>query len=306
MKKIAALALVITFNVFSAAQPKLLDKVAGVINDSVYTLSEIQRIQETLAARQEISPLIYSKKTYSNKDILKLLEHRYIIKDKLSELGFIVSDDSVESRIKETEKRLGLRRQDLLNFLETKNITFNEYFELIREAMEHNIFSGRIIAPLVNITEQEVKNYYYNIKSSGKALSFNYQIVDFYLPEDKVLSSEKKQMPSILEEYQKTGNLPEAFKSVETNDLGKLRGDDLPKELSELLQKTDEGSFSEPYIRDGIIHVFYVKAKDLTESQDFLRMKDQIYNDLFLQRSGKIVENWFSRESLNYYILENI
>src|SRR5690554_3181329 len=133
------------------AHSTLLDKVAGVVNDKVYTLSEIKRIQDTLPARQEISPLIYSRQSYNDGQVLKLLQHRYIIKDKLAEMGFVVSDDSVMSRISETERRLGLTREDLLEFLKSKGITFNEYFELIREAMEYNIFQSRIVAPLVNI-----------------------------------------------------------------------------------------------------------------------------------------------------------
>lgn len=290
----------------TSAHAKLLDKIAGVINDKVYTLSEINRIQNTLDARKEISPLIYSEKNYTAAELLNLLQEQFIIKDKLAELGFVVSDDSVESRINETERRLGLRREDLLNFLETKSLTFNEYFELIREAMEYNIFNSRIIAPLVNITDQEIKNYYYGLKSSNKALSFNYELVDFSIEESKILSAEKEQMPARLEEYQKTGNLPQAFKDINTSNLGKVSGEDLPKELSEILKKTDEGAFSKPYVRDGLVHVFYVKGKDLTESQDFAMMKERIYNELFLKRSQSIIETWFSKEALNYYILENI
>lgn len=310
MKKIVMAALltasIIGSNAALAAESVLLDKIAGVINDNVTTLSDIQRIQETLEARKEISPLIYNQEQYTNKQVLTLIQHRFIVKDKLSELGFVVSDDSVESRVNETEKRLGLRREDLLNFLESKGITFNEYFELIREAMEYNIFNGRIISPLVNITDQEVKNYYYNLKSEKTALSFTYEIVDFSLPSNSILTSEKKRMPSVLEEYQKTGNLPEAYKNVETSNLGKVSGDDLPKDLSAMLKNTDEGAFSAPYERGGAVHVFYIKRKDLTESQDFLKHKEQIYSELFVKRSKTIIENWFSREALNYYILENI
>ncbi|MCO4753324.1 MAG: hypothetical protein KC478_02525 [Bacteriovoracaceae bacterium] len=305
MKKLLSCCLLaITFS--TPAYSKILDKVAGVINDKVYSLSELQRIQKTISARKEISPLIYSESKYTVKDVLDLVQHQFIIKDKLSEMGYVVSDDSVEARINETERRLGLKRSDLLNFLETKGLTFNEYFELIREAMEYNIFNTRIISPLVNITEQEIKNFYYNLKSSNTALSFNYHLMDFYIPESELINADIKNMPRVLEEYQKTGNLPAKFKNIETNDLGKLSGEDLPKELGKILKATDEGSFTAPYVKDDVVHVFYVKTKDLTESQEFLKMKNQIYDQLFLTRSKSIVKNWFAREETNYYILENI
>lgn len=269
--------LVLLILITSTANAKLLDKVVGVINNKVFTSSEIKRFQQTIPARREISPFIYTKKKYSNKEIIKLLQKTYIIKDKLNSVGFVISDDSVESRIKNTEKKLGLRRSDLLDFLKSKNISFNEYFEVIRETMEFNVFNSRIIAPLVAITEPELKNYYYKQNSKNKALSFKYKVIDFYLPQSDVVKSQIKNLPGILSEYQKTGNIPRRYKDIQTNDLGSITDDDVSKELSKLLKKTDEGAFSKPYLNSGLIHIFYVQNKDLTESQDFLRNKNKIY-----------------------------
>ena len=78
MKKlIPAMLLVLAFN----ANAKLLDKIAGVINDKVYSLSELKRIQSTVKARKEIAPFIYTKKKYSVNDILKLQHRIFIVKD---------------------------------------------------------------------------------------------------------------------------------------------------------------------------------------------------------------------------------
>jgi peptidyl-prolyl cis-trans isomerase SurA len=299
---VPAILLILSLN----SSAKLLDKIAGVINDKVFSLSELKRIQSTVSARKEIAPFIYTKNKYTINDILKLQHRVFIVKDKLSEQGFVVSDDSVEARIKDTEKRLGLSRNDLLDFLASKRISFNEYFELIREATEYNIFNRRIIAPLVNITDQEIKNHYYKIHKSNKALSFKYQIVDFYLPESKVLKQDRKRLSYILEEYQKTGNLPAIYRDIETSNLGDVSDDDLPKELSSILKKTDEGSFSKPYIKNKLVHLFYVKKKDLTASQDFISKKSMIYNNIYMKRSKSITANWFSREALNYFVLENL
>ncbi len=286
---------------------KLIDKIAGVINDKVYSLSELERIQATIPARTEIAPFIYAnKKNYSLNDILKIQQQKFIVKDKLSAQGFVVSDDSVEARIKDTEKKLGLRRADLIQFLKAKGITFDEYFELIRQATEFNIFNRRIIAPLVNITDQELKNLYYQNNSSNKALSFEYDIVDFTLPESKIQKGDLSKIPEILSNYQQTGNLPAIYSRLETNNLGKLSGDDLPKDLNTVLKSTNAKSFSEAYVKDGTAHFFYLKKKELKASQDFLNSRDQLYGQLYAQRSVGVTQSWFSREYLNYYILENI
>lgn len=285
---------------------KLLDKIAGVVNDNVITISEVDRIQNTLLARKEIAPIIYKENKYSKKDILKLIERTLIIRDHLAQVGYIVSDDRVESRIKETEKRLGLTRARLQEFLNAKKISFSEYFELIREAMEFNIFSSNIIGPLVNITEQEVKNYYYKLNKANKALSFKFNLADYTYNASSLSDGDKKSLPLYLEEYIKTGNIPEAYKNFEVNNLDSIVGDDLPKDLQVILNNTDEGSFSQVYTKDGISHVFYLKNKDLTESQEFIKLKPRISNALFIKRSESIIKSWIRNKSLEYYILENI
>jgi peptidyl-prolyl cis-trans isomerase SurA len=298
--------LLILISLTTNAQATLIDKVAGVINDNVYTLSEVNRVKSTLGIRKEIAPFIYKDKSSSQGDILRLMQNKFIIKDKLSELGFVISDDAVESRIKETEKSLRLNRPELLQFLKSKGISFNEYFELLREAMEYSVFQRRIIAPLVTITDQELKNYYYNMNTSNKALSFNYKVVDFTLPEGKVLKQDLKRLPAILETYKKTGNIPQIYADISTNDLGKVSDEDLPKDLSKLLKTTDEKRFSKLYIKGGVIHSFYLVSKDLAESSDFIQKRNLIYNQIFLKRSSKIAQNWFSRETLSYYVLTNL
>ncbi len=302
MSKVFVFFLIISFNVHA----KLLDKIAGVINDKVFTLSEIERVKKTINIRKEIAPFIYKGTKYSNSDILNILHRNFVIKDRLAELGFVISDDAVESRIKETEKGLRLNRKELLLFLKSKGISFNEYFELIREAMEYSVFQRRIIGPLVTITDQELKNFYYTANSNNKALSFKYKVLDFSIAKNKVPKEDLKRLPEILLKYKKTGNLPQIYSDLDTNDLGTLSDEDLPKDLSALLKKTNENTFSKLYIKNGVIHSFYITKKDLAESSDFLAKKNMIYNQIFINRSAKISDNWFSREILNYYTLNNL
>ena len=306
MNKLSTIALIGSALFMCSSQATLLDKVAGVVNDKVYTLSEITRVKNTLSIRKEIAPYLYTMKGQSSSDVLSILQNSYIIKDKLSELGFVVSDDAVESRIKQTEKGLRLTRPELLKFLNSKGISFSEYHEILRQAMEHSIFQRRIIAPLVTITDQELKNYYYKMNSSNKSLSFNYKVVDFVIDEKLVLKSDLKRLPEIFETYKKTGIIPAIYNSVSKNDLGLISEEDLPKQLSKVLKSTNEKSFSKLYISDGIIHSFYLEEKNLAESSDYLQKRAKIQNEIFLQRSKHISQNWFSREALNYYTVNNI
>ena len=292
---------IISFGI-AHAEDKLLDKLVAVVNTRVVSLSEIKRIEDTLLARKEVSPMIYSEKKYAPKQLLDIIIKSYIIRDKINGQGYVINDDAVESRIKMTEERLGLRRADLLTFLKTKNLTFEEYFEIIRETMEYNVFASKIIAPLISVTEQEIKNEYYRRNSSNKTLSFKYNLVDFYIKESLLIDKDQEKFLTILKDYQLTGKLPEEYRDLETNNLENLNEDALSKDLASTLKTTGEGSFSKASVINGYMHIFYVQKKDLVESQEFSKIKEQIQNDIFMDKGKSVTQNWFDREFSNYYI----
>ena len=246
--------------------------------------------------------MVYSEKSYTQKELLDIIIKSFIIRDKINAQGYVINDDAVESRIKMTEDRLGLKRADLLNFLKTKNLTYEEYFEVIRETMEYNVFASRIIAPLISVTEQEIKNEYYRRNSANNTLSFKYNLVDFYVKESELVDKDVEKYLSVLKDYQLTGKLPEEYRGLESNNLDNLNEDALSKELGAILKTTAEGSFSKATSIGGYLHVFYVQKKDLVESAEFAKFKEQIQGDIFANKGKAVTNHWFDREYSNYYI----
>ncbi len=283
-------------------QEKLLDKIVAVVNTKVISLSEIKRIEDTLTARREISPMIYSESKYESKQLLDIMIKTFIIRDKINAQGYVINDEAVESRIKMTEERLGLKRADLLNFLKSKGLTYEEYFEVIRETKEYNLFAQKIISPLISVTEQEIKNEYYRRNSANNALSFRYTLVDFYIAEKDLIIKDKAKFLTVLKDYQLTGKLPEEYRGLESNNLDNLNEDGLSKDLAKTLKTAAEGSFSDAISLNNYLHVFYVQKKDLVESQDFSRAKEMIQQEIFSVKGKSVSNNWFDREFSNYYI----
>ena len=126
--------------------------------------------------------------------------------------------------------------------------------------------------------------------------------MDFYIAEDKLIDKNENKFLAVLKDYQLTGKLPEEYRDLESNNLDNLNEDGLSKELAVVLKQTAEGSFSKAISLNKHLHVFYVQKKDLVESQDFLKFKDQIQNDIFMTKGKSVSANWFDREYSNYYI----
>jgi peptidyl-prolyl cis-trans isomerase SurA len=292
----------LTFLLSTTLNAKLLDKTVAIIDDSIVSLSEIKRVQQTLSARKNISGELYSKKKYSNKDLSEFLVHRVLIRKRLAEINYVINDDQVESHIKSYEKRLGISRAALHNFLSSNGITFEEYFEVVRESLEFSVFNSRVIAPLISITEQEIKNAFYKENINNKTLSFKYSLVDFTISAKKVNKKTRANLPSILKKYQISGNLPKRLKDIDTTEIEDVSEDGLSKAIKNVLKKTDEGQFSKAINLGGVIHVFYVKKKDLKESEVFLKEKNRIRNKLYFNAAKKMTTLWYEREANKHYV----
>ncbi|MCF8058110.1 MAG: SurA N-terminal domain-containing protein [Bacteriovoracaceae bacterium] len=284
------------------AYSALLDKIVAVVNSQPVLLSQVNRVSQNLEARRNISPQIYSKSQYSFRDLVNIKINEQLLRDKLTEMGYVISDEQVESQVKATEERLGLNRSALLNFLKSNNFSFDEYFELIRSSIEYNLFLSRIIQPLVSITEQDVKNAYYQKYSSKKRLSFKYELVDFSLDRSNFKKGMLGEFQSVLSNFQQSGILPDRFSDVSTNVLGEIRENGLTSDLKNLLTKTDEGKFSKPILMNSQYHVFYVKKKDLVESEDFMSKRNQIRAEIFQKSMESISVTWFNAEADKHYI----
>lgn len=301
--RLATLFLCLLLLLPSLAQAKLIDKIVAVVDEQVVTLSLIKRVRANAKARAQISPYIYHRGSkLTHKEAIDIIINRVLIRDKLAELGYVISDDQVESQIKSTEQRLGLGRKALLNFLKGNGMTFDEYFELIRETIEHNIFNDRVIRPLISVTEQEIKNTFYKENQNNKSISFRYTLVDFSLDDRKLSKKSERRFKEALKSFQVSGALPDEFKDVETNTLGDITEEGLTKDLRLLLKRTDEGAFTNSIRIGSSTHVFYIQKKDLVESEVFLKNKDRIRAKLFEQVATEITGLWFERESNKHYI----
>ena len=281
---------------------ELLDKMLAVVDDKIITLSQVNRIESNFASRKGISPNIFNKESYNKKEIVELMIQRIMIRDRLTEMGYIISDDRVESEIKSKEKMLRLDRAALLNFLKTNNLTFDEFFELTRESIEFNVFISTVIQPLISVTEQEIKNTFYKQNKANKSLTFKYTLVDFNLPKAKLNSSQVKQFPKVLEQYQANGILPKAYTGLDTDTIPDIHQEDLNQKLRNLLKETDEGSFSKSILIGDAYHVYYVKKKDAAESEMYQRSKEKIRNQIFSKQINSISDFWYGNQEKKHYI----
>lgn len=286
----------------SVVHAKLLDKIVAIVDDNTITLSQVNRINKNMAIKKNVAPMIFDKASYTNDDILNISVNTFLIRSKLSELGYSITDDQVESQIKSNEKRLNVDRKALMSFLNQQGSTFDEYFETLRQAIEYSYFINRVITPTIAISEQDVKNTYFKKNIKDSRLNFKYTLIDYSLPKDSSIRVEKNQFEDIVKKYRLNGVLPENFSALSSANLDDITEDGLNSELRSLLKNTDEGALSNSIVISDSIHVFYVTKKNLVESEAFTSSKDKIREDLFETAVKNEVALWFEREKNKHFI----
>ena len=284
------------------AREVLLDKILGVFNDQAITLSQIRRMRQTLSARTNISPQIYKKSRYSTKSLVELNIKKLLIREELANTGYVINDNQVEGQIKETEKRIGTTRRELLEFLKNHKITFEEYFEITRATIEYNIFASRVIAPLVSVTDQEIKNSFYKNNIKNKTLDLKYTLVDFSMDKKNLDKRMKTKFRSVIKRFQTTGVLPEEFSSMQTNVLGNITEEGLTTKLKKILKQTAENDATPPVLIGNRYHVFWVKKKDIVESEFFRKSKERIRQTLMEKAATKIEADWIEQNREKHHI----
>jgi peptidyl-prolyl cis-trans isomerase SurA len=297
----------IRFIIFSlliqtTVQAKLLDKISAIIDDNIITLSQVVRVSKNLAIKRNVAPMIYDKASFTTEELIDISINKYLIRAKLTELGYSITDDQVEAQIKTNEKRLNVDRKSLMNFLKQQGSTFDEYFETLREAIEYSYFINRVISPTIAVSEQDVKNTYFKNNIKDSRLNFKYTLIDYAIAKDVVPKLNKGQMEEVVRQYRINSILPEAFSTLTTANLDEITEDGIAPELKNLLKHTDEGAMTAAITLSGQHHIFYIAKKDLVESEAFAKQKDKIREDLFEVAVKNEAQLWFERERNKHYI----
>ena len=280
---------------------KLIDKTLVVLDKELFTLSDAKQILNNINARKNISPQLYNKNDYQIKDIADDFIRTQIIRKNLDQLGFVISDAQVESQIKQTEANLHVNREELLQFLKTNNISFDEYFQLTKETIEFNIFLARIIKPLIKITDFELKNEFTK-NGTNSSNTYSFTLVDFSIKKNLIDEAKLAQIRQDLIKFQKDGLLPQHLKNLETNVLNDVKEDGLSLDIKSSLVGKSVEEFSTPVAIGDNLHLFFIKKKSIVESEQYTNSKMQIEQKIFLEKSENVINKWLDQEKTKFYI----
>jgi len=257
------------------AQGKIEDKVIARVGDEVITLSELEELYQRYRL---LYPGMDEKEL--KKSILeelinnKLIVHAAKQDTTISKISDAEIEDALESRIKMLEQQYG--PENFSKMLESQGLTRNQLKDLYRENIREELlvqkYIDKYIRPKIQITPQEVKNFYDTYKDSLKEPD-TYRIAH-------VLISVKPDSQAEKEAYNRAMNLwNQIRKGASFEDIANRYSDDresasyggmigvvpksyFPPEVQAKLDSLKVGEVSEPIRGDFGYHIFKMVGKD--------------------------------------------
>ncbi len=231
-----------------------------------------------------------------------------LIMAKARDLEIDVREDEVDSEIASFLERGGLTRDGLQKHLDERGIKYEDYKKDFKDQMILRQFQGRVIRPLVKITDKDVETFY--LKKSGATSD----LVELTLRQI-LISVTATAAPEVVEAKRKLAQevhqklvdgmaFPDAVK-IYSDDTGarengglmrSIRLKDLAAQIRAEVENLEIGQFTPPVRTSLGFHVFFLEAKQFSGSQEFLAQKKQLEYELLSVELTNQTRRWLTEQ----------
>jgi peptidyl-prolyl cis-trans isomerase SurA len=290
-----------------------IDRLEASVNASLILLSDVRKFRQTMPLRSQLDPLFAGTAVASqgNKatdaDIVQ-----FLVDERLIAQQFPVTDSEVEQEINSIQANNKIDRGALKAALQEQGFTFEDYFELIRTSAAKRNLIDRDIRTKVSISDDDVKNYFYNhySKSSSTPLAYRVRIITVSPSNYKSAGAAKEIADRALREIRAGEPFEEVAKRVSDDgsassggDLGTLTDDQMSPAIKEQLKKLQIGQVSE-VLGSASSRYFILKLVDVSsgEGDRFEKMKEEIRNQLATSEYQHQITLWLDRQRQGAFI----
>ncbi len=302
------------FTAPAAARAALVDKIAAIVNADVILSSDIDRFERTISLRRELDPLFgFSAEMEDGKPTrAQILE--FLVQERLIGAAFKVADPEVEQEIQTVQRNNRLTKDDLSEFLKSKGFNYEQYFELMRVGLQKRNLLDREIRSRVNISDDDVRNYYYNqiAKTASTPVEYSISLISINFKTHKSSRAAEQAAEDALKSIRQGEAFADVARRVSDDasassggDLGYLHSEQLAEPLKTSVKRLRIGALSD-LIRTPAGFMI-VKLADIrsAENQKLVEMKEQIREQLAKEEYKKQLFLWAERARNGAYVHVN-
>ncbi|NDD92157.1 hypothetical protein EBZ37_08740 [bacterium] len=289
------------------------DRLEASVNASIILASDLRKFRETMSLRARLDPLFAAsalgdrKGSASDQEIVTALIH-----DRLILQAFPVSDADVEVEINAIQSNQRISRDRLRDEIQRNGFKFEDYFELIRLSTAKRNLIDREIRSKVTVSDDDVKNHFYNRYSKQAPSSMNYRvkIITFSRSNFKSTQAMKETADRALTALRSGDSFEEVARrysddpTAETGgELGSLTEDQMSPSFRKEIKKLKVGSVSAVF-GDPSSRLFILKLADVSSGDDsrLAAVREEIRNQLAASEYHHQIQLWLERQEQQAFI----
>jgi peptidyl-prolyl cis-trans isomerase SurA len=305
--KLAILFLILFISTLSpsSSHARVLEKVYGVVNGEIITLTEIKDYQRKLKNGGFLNDLLFSdpaerqKASESRDYLLKLLVDEKIIDFEVKKNGLLVTEERVAKEISSIAKRQNLSVNQLKQTLTDQGVNFAEYRDFVKKSVERRQLVEKEITSKIKISEQDIVSFYLANNAGGKTQVFEFNIAHILMKK-----SQKKKAEDVATQLKSGGNFETLVKQHSTdsdtkNDGGKFgtfTSGEMIASIEKAIVDLKIGETSKVVATPMGLHIFKVLDKKLVKDPAIEKQKQAIYQKLFAEQFKEQLNFWLSQK----------
>lgn len=302
--------LIIIFSVVSLLLPvfctgEVMDRIIAIVNDDIITLKEAEKhVRVEKEGRfVSINEYLTSLKLQEKIDILI---DDVLIRQQAKKFKLEVSDKEVESIIDNIKKQYLIDDKELRQKLKDDNVSYEDFVAGLRSNVLKGRLLNRVISPEVNLTEQDLRQYY--DKHKDEFVDEEYKLQQIFVSGQRAdnqkrvteayeLLQEGKSFEAVAKEY-----TDDTKSAASGGDIGYVKKSDLIPQLRAAVGFLSPGVYSSIIITPYGYHILKLNEKKKGDMLTFEMARDSIHEKLVQEESDKRYKEYVGKLRKGSYI----
>jgi len=286
----------------------IVDGVVASVDGSPITMFELEQFGEKQGR------LLPPAEQANQAQLLDAMIRSMMFQAEFKEKGIVGTDSDVEAYIDNVLAQSGSSRKELTAALDELGLTWDIYFERMREEVQRLALINREIRARVNVTPEEVERYWE--ESSEFQLPARVEISDIFLPmpkdplgpavemvrqqaEKAHTLAKRKGFAEAAREYSKGPTAAEGGK------LGEFAEGTMAPQFEEQLAKLDEGGISDPFEVGDAIHIIKLDRRLSGGRVPLEQVEQKIREKLYVENLDRRFKRWVDEDLSNRHHVTN-
>ena len=300
---IAIIVLSIAFPVFCAGE--VMDRIIAIVNDDIITLKEAEKHVRVEKEGRFVSINEYLTNLRLQEKIDLLIDD-VLIRQQAKRLKIDVEEKEVEAIIENIKKQYLIDDAELKQKLKDDNISYEDFKLGLRSNVLKGRLLNRVISPEVNVTEQDLRQYY--DKHKDEFIDEEYRLQQIFVsgqrPEGQKRAAEAYKL---LQEGKSFEDVVKDFSddtksSAAGGDIGFVKKVDLIPQLREVAGFLAVGVYSSIITTPYGFHILKLVEKKKGETITFEMAKDTINEKVVQEESEKRYKDYIVKLRKGSYI----